>query len=929
MSRKRRSTSLAVVTESKVNPVYQGMITYANTPQPFTMPKNYKAFSKEGYANDTVYKCVRYIAGNGAAIPPKLYTDRTKQKEITSHPLLDRLDRPNNEQSGVAYREAVLAYKLLAGNSYQYAIRAKNGPPDELWTLRPDYMQIMADKNRGITGYKYEHLEDPILPANIGHTKYWNPDGGLYGMSPVEVAAILVDQQIAARKWNLALLQNSARPPGAWIVPTPLAKNERDRLELKLKEKFSGSRNAGTPPVLDGGLSWQDMGLSPDALDWLEGMQYNSVLIANIYNMPPQLVGDTSASTYANVEEAKAASYTEAIFPELDDTYALWNVWLVPMYPDLCDARGNPTAYLYYDKESVEVVQRVIQTQKQAQIDRANKMWLAGECTLDEARAISGLPPLPGGAGQVFRFGAVLVRAEKLTDYADQSLTTPAAPPPAMPEPIQQEPPVKRMMRPLEQKDAEEHTGVMVALFLDSKSADKLAIPDSEPAEDLHITLALLGDTNEDDFDIPALKKLLAKYAAGANTLQGTTTGIGRFAASEAEATPVYASVNIAGIQAWRADLVKQLEAAGFEVASNFEFTPHITLAYVDADAPLPVESIPELALTFDTLWLAVGDDRYSFPIGSEKRAATRRAYKALDLRTAEEKQAYAKSMEQSREKWYSEAEKRLQSYFKSEHAVIVKAINSAALPETAEVRVQHALSDQAPHLKNVLNTLYQDVAADIGKKTLSELKSTGPTERKDDVQDFIDMFGSDLLIYLLTVAGQRVTQITDNTLAELQSQLEQGVRAGESIPQLSKRIDELYLVQIIPNRSRTIARTEVVGSSNWASVQAAKSSGLTLNKVWLATDDTRTRPDHAAADGQEVGMDEQFEVGGVKMDHPGDPTAPADEVVNCRCTLYYKRVKADDSTSAETSDSSNEEKRLPARASRQEYRKFMEAVLR
>ena len=432
----RISSAFSSPKEEKFNPVYSGTPYIYNTPQEKRMEKNYRNFAREGYQdNDTVYKCISYIARNGSAIQPILYKDATMEKEIDSHPVLDLLKKPNNENSGVAYREALISYKLLSGNAFQYVLRANpNQPPNEMWTLRPDQTKIVLQSPRGIIGYKYDSLGTMLIqPSEIGHTKYWHPiSEDMFGMSPLEAAAIFADQSIAAKKWNLALLQNMARPAGAWTIPTVLSPNDRTNLENKLSNKFHGSRNAGRSPVLDAGLTWTSIGLQPAQMDWLPGIQYNAAAIANIYNISPQLIGDTSSTTYENMQQAKVASYTEAIFPELDDLYALWNTWLLPMYKDL------KNAFLYYDKESVEVIQEMIQAQKDAKADRANKMWMSGECTLNEAREIAGLPPTPGG--DVFRFGAVLVRVSELDKYAEQSLTEPAAPPMPMPEPILPDP---------------------------------------------------------------------------------------------------------------------------------------------------------------------------------------------------------------------------------------------------------------------------------------------------------------------------------------------------------------------------------------------------------------------------------------------------------------------------------------------------------
>jgi hypothetical protein len=222
----------------------------------------------------------------------------------------------------------------------------------------------------------------------------------------------------------------------------------------------------------------------------------------------------------------------------------------------------------------------------------------------------------------------------------------------------------------------------------------------------------------------------------------------------------------------------------------------------------------------------------------------------------------------------------------------------SRGTSEDATSNVAHALTtlEQAGTLKHLIVSLYQDVGTDSGDSIMKDLKyGQKPFQRKDDTPDASDfnLFAPDVLVYLLTMAGEKVQQINSTTLAQLQSALEEGVRLGESVPQLSKRVDALYLAQIIPNRSQVIAATEVVAASNYGSHEAAKASDLPLVKVWLATEDSHTRPDHREADGQEVGLDEPFTVGDDQLMFPGDTSlgAGADEIVYCRCTQWYKRV--------------------------------------
>lgn len=808
----------AVGQEQKVNPLYEGMTIIDGMTQPRTMPKNYKNYAREGYAgNDTVWKVVNFGITNGAAIQPILYKSKdnlTKTNRIDKHPLLDRLARPNPEQSGVFFRKAILGYFLVSGNSFQYAIRAaKSGPPDELWTLSPELVQPIPDGKRGIVGYEYTAWpkeKNPIPKPLIGHMRSWNPNDEFFGMSPIEVIAVLIDTQKDGRTWNLSLLQNFLKPPGAWTTTAMLAPNDRAKLEARINEKMAGARNAGKTPVLDGALEFKPSAVNPSEMDWLESMKYNAGSIANVWNMPPELIGDTSASTFNNKEMAEIFAYTEYIFPTLDDLYDLWNMWLVPMYPDLCDAKGNPTAYLYYDKESVEVIQKMIQAQKDAQADRANKLWMSGLAMQSEAQELAGLQVNP--QGDVYRFGAVLVAKDEVGKYAEQSLTKPAAPPIPAPEPIQLTP----------------------------------GDPSNPPGTD---------DTQDPANNKPGKKPVNPKDNAD-------------------DATD-------------------------------------------DSDS---------------------GDDELDNqparkPTNKPKSSAFR-STKALDLSTAKDKDAYRKQMEEARERWTDEATERIAAYFAKERRAVVKALKSHDSTSGTTTLLRGTLADLKGKLSDTIVKLWQDVGDDIGNEVAQAFDADEKARRQPwehKAIPTVSMVSEATVKRLLAIAGEKVKTIDATTLKLLKVALADGVAEGESIPQIAKRIDALYLDEIIPNRSTTIARTEILGASNWSSHEVAtnfsQQYGIQLTKQWLATGDNRTRPTHVDADGQEVGLDEYFEVGGSELLYPGDPSGPADEVIDCRCTQIYNRVTANGTEENLGSDDSDvdEEKR----ARRTAYRNYVrEGVL-
>ena len=188
-------------------------------------------------------------------------------------------------------------------------------------------------------------------------------------------------------------------------------------------------------------------------------------------------------------------------------------------------------------------------------------------------------------------------------------------------------PPVKRSdegeeLRP---EVVEEHTGIMVAFMLKPETAKQLALPDGEPTEELHCTLAYLGDIYDpvetgklspaETQDV--LRLILANFAKEQSILSGTTGGIGRFINPGDEVNPVLALVNVPGVQAFRRRLVEALDAMHYSVHDDFDFTPHITLAYIPADAPMPIDDIAPVPLVFNELCLVIGDRRWYFPIGN------------------------------------------------------------------------------------------------------------------------------------------------------------------------------------------------------------------------------------------------------------------------------------------------------------------------
>lgn len=141
----------------------------------------------------------------------------------------------------------------------------------------------------------------------------------------------------------------------------------------------------------------------------------------------------------------------------------------------------------------------------------------------------------------------------------------------------------------------------------------------------------------------------------------------------------------------------------------------------------------------------------------------------------------------------------------------------------------------------------------------------------------------------LMAAARNRLVGIGDTLWADIRQQIVEGIGVGESIEQLAKRIEAT--AGVAEPRARTIARTEVVSTSNGAAIAQARSAGVPMTKSWLDTHDTRTRPTHkeAGRTQQRIPLDQPFEVGGFQLDFPGDPSGPPQEVINERCAIGFE----------------------------------------
>jgi HK97 family phage portal protein len=267
----------------------------------------------------------------------------------------------------------------------------------------------------------------------------------------------------------------------------------------------------------------------------------------------------------------------------------------------------------------------------------------------------------------------------------------------------------------------------------------------------------------------------------------------------------------------------------------------------------------------------------------------TRPKAKSRSLST-DEKAAEWKRVEAARGRWYRKATTRVRDRFDDERQAVIKAISDAHDRGIVGDLVDGVLDQQEQAWTATLKSLIEDVGQDIAGETYESLKRRYKGRTRKDVQDAV-LLADDWLTYaaqvMATRGASKVVGIIETTRRKLRGELTDALANEETIFEIVARIDALYLDQIIAHRSETIARTEVIGIANDASLYGAKATGLDLLKEWIATQDERTRDDHSAADGQQVKLAEPFVVGGLQTDTPGNTGDPGEDI-NCRCTQGY-----------------------------------------
>lgn len=341
------------------------------------LPYEYRGAVRRAYMeNPVAQRAVRMVAEGVASAPLKTSDDRLRRLIAAT-------------SAGQSLLETLAAQVLLHGNGYAQIIKDGAGDPCELFALRPERMTVEAGADGWPAAYKYRvgdrlvtlPVEDEALFPNIVHIRTFHPSDDHYGAGCLSAADQSIAIHNAASQWNRQLLENAARPSGALVYDAgegaTLTPDQFERLKAELAAAFQGANNAGRPMLLEGGLKWEKMSLTPSDMDFATLKSSAARDIALAFGVPPMLLGLPGDNTYSNYREANRA---------------LWRLTLLPLAAKILDALREGLAPWYPDVELKVDLDRV-----PALAEDREKLWSqlseAGFLTDDEKREMLGFPP--------------------------------------------------------------------------------------------------------------------------------------------------------------------------------------------------------------------------------------------------------------------------------------------------------------------------------------------------------------------------------------------------------------------------------------------------------------------------------------------------------------------------------------------------------
>ena len=311
---------------------------------------NYETFVKEAYENPYIYKAMNEIITDAKTIKTGVFKKVGKKWEyVEGHKVNEWLKKPNLELNGKDFLEYYILYMYFGGGLLLY--KTKGIIKKDLYIYSPDSFDIKRDENLNITGIKIgsETFTGNDL-SNFKVCKAVNIDDKIAGKSQ-EFRPIIKSLALVGDMTNFALihqnrqLKNSGKRNGIMTYKNVRSKDKLEEAKKMFKGDTHGESTGSTAWLEGDNYEFKPTDMTPQELDWLEGLKYMEEVISQAMGVPVQLIS-SRGTTYNNLAEMKKKVYIDTIIPLLADYCEDLNVFFAD---DL-----QPNERVWYDVSEVE-----------------------------------------------------------------------------------------------------------------------------------------------------------------------------------------------------------------------------------------------------------------------------------------------------------------------------------------------------------------------------------------------------------------------------------------------------------------------------------------------------------------------------------------------------------------------------------------------
>ena len=412
--------------------IFKGLFRTRDAPQNRTAGSNYSFFmggsasgkqvnERTSMQMTAVYSCVRILSEAVASLPLNVYryTDTGGKEKAIDHSLYRLLhDEPNPEMSSFIFRETLMTHLLLWGNAYAQIIRNGKGEVIALYPLMPDRMTVDRDSN-GRLYYKYRKSNDDaptmesgvvsLAPSDVLHVPGLGFDG-LVGYSPIAMAKNAIGLAIAAEEYGSKFYANGAAPSG--VLEHPGTLKDPARVRDSWNSTFGGSSNSHKVAVLEEGMKYTPISISPNEAQFLETRKFQINEIARIFRVPPHMVGDLEKSSFSNIEQQSLEFVKYTLDP--------WVIrWEQALYRTLLSEEEKKT---YFFKFNVEGLLRGdYQSRMQGYATARQNGWMSA----NDIRELEDLDRIPAElGGDLYLINGNMLPLESAGAFANITPTT-------------------------------------------------------------------------------------------------------------------------------------------------------------------------------------------------------------------------------------------------------------------------------------------------------------------------------------------------------------------------------------------------------------------------------------------------------------------------------------------------------------------------